>query len=117
MKYQCNAVLEGRSKCEPERCNHRGQHGVMLITGISSNSYCTEERFCEVQNEMVYCVGVALFPNMKNPITIPDDLAKEFVDWAKSQGGGWDAPSAIVKKLAERIEKQLLDRRDNDGKG
>ena len=107
MKYICNAAKEGRCKAEVGKCNHRGQHYAWHMCKLDVP--CTEERFCEIQQEMVRCVEVGLFPNkknpivevellpnmknpvvevellpnMKNPVMVSDELAREFVEWER----------------------------------
>ena len=53
---------------------------------------------------MVRCVEVKLFPNVKNPVMVSDELAREFVDWAKDNIP-WE--QHICDRLATRFEEQL----------
>ena len=105
MKYICNAAKEGRCKGEIGKCNHDIEHEALLINGTFEGS-CTMERFCEMQQEMVRCVEVESFPNMKNLVMVSDELAREFVEWAKDKAF-CNSGQHICDRLATRFEEQL----------
>lgn len=104
MKYICNAMQEGRCKGEPRKCIHSVPH---YLFSMSTVDFCTEKRFCEVQNETVRCVEAVLFPNMKNPIMIPQDLAREFVEWVKQGQFCNVSDETLCNRLAICLLEQL----------
>lgn len=106
IKYICDAMKEGRCKAEVGKCNHRSEHQVLLLDGTFEGS-CAIKRFCEWQQGMVRCVEVELFPNMENPITIPEDLAREFVEWVKLGQFCNVSDETLCNKLATRLLEQL----------
>ena len=99
-------MQEGRCKGEAGKCNHRMQHAVLTISSVPE--LCTnKERFCKMQQEMVRCVEVELFPAMKNYITVPDELAREFVEWVDNICQDHLGQQCICGRLATRFEEQL----------
>lgn len=106
MKLICNAMQEGRCKGEIGKCNHRRRHSEWEICRAETDVLCTEERFCKIQQEMVQCIEVSSFPAMKNPVTVSDELAREFVEWARVFTCN-RADSHVCNRLTARLKEQL----------